>query len=68
MVKEITVSDPITYEGQPDGGKTPIIDPYDGCQFNCPYCFQQRDENWNKNIFVNINIADLLKERLNSWV
>ena len=62
------VSDPITYEGQPDGGRTPIIDPYDGCQLHCPYCFQLSDENWNKNIYVNINIADLLKDRLNSWV
>ena len=66
-IKEIRVSDPITYERQPDGGETPIIDPYDGCQLCCPFCWQLSDENWNKNIFVNINIADLLKDRLSSW-
>ena len=67
MIKETEVVDPITYERQPDGGKTPIIDPYDGCQLCCPYCWQLSDENWNRNIYVNINIADLLKDRLASW-
>jgi len=67
MIKEITISDPITFEGQPDGGKTPMIDPYDGCQICCPYCWQLSDESWNKNIFVNMNIADLLKDRLVAW-
>ena len=61
------ISDPITYEGQPDGGRTSIIDPYDGCQFHCPYCFQLNDERWNKNIYVKKNIADLLNDRLNTW-
>jgi hypothetical protein len=32
MIKEIMISEPITYEEQPDGGETPMIDPYDGCQ------------------------------------
>ena len=67
MIKEILIKDPITYEGQPDGGRTPMIDPYDGCQLCCPYCFQQNDINWNKNIYVNINIAELLNERLENW-
>ena len=67
MIKEILIKDPITYEGQPDGGRTPMIDPYDGCQLCCPYCFQQNDINWNKNIYVNINIAELLNERLKNW-
>jgi len=44
-----------------------MIDPYDGCQFNCPYCFQTNDESWNKDIYVHTNIADLLKNRLNTW-
>ena len=64
MIKEIKITDPITYEGQPDGGRTPMIDPYDGCQLCCPYCFQQNNINWNKDIYVNVNIAELLKERL----
>ena len=67
MIKEITISDPITYEEQPDGGITPIIDPYDGCQLHCPYCWQLSDENWNKNIYVHTNIADLLYNRLKTW-
>ena len=67
MIEERIVSDPITSEGQPDGGKVPIIDPYDGCQLCCPYCFQLDDENWNQNIYVHMNIADLLKGRLATW-
>jgi len=67
MIKEIKISDPITYEGQPDGGRTAMIDPYDGCQLHCPYCFQLDDINWNKDIFVNVNIAELLNNRLKSW-
>jgi len=67
MIKEVSVSDPITCEGQPDGGRTPIIDPYDGCQFCCPYCFRFCDDTWNNDIFVNINIADLLKDKLRTW-
>ena len=67
MIKEIKISDPITYEGQPDGEKVPMIDPYDGCQLNCPYCWQLSNQDWNKSIFVNTNIADLLKNRLNLW-
>ena len=67
MIIKVSVSDPITYEGQPDGGRTPIIDPYDGCQFRCPYCWQFCDDTWNKDIYVNINIADLLKNRLCTW-
>ncbi|MCL2775995.1 MAG: hypothetical protein FWD71_22020 [Oscillospiraceae bacterium] len=67
MIIEKTISEPITYEIPPDGNKTPIIDPYDGCQFNCPYCFQLSDETWNKNIYAHINIDELLKDRLDSW-
>lgn len=67
MIKEKTISDPITYEEQPDGGSTPMIDPYDGCQLCCPYCWQLDDENWNKDIYVHTNIADLLHGRLNAW-
>ena len=67
MVNEVKITDPITYEGQPDGGQTPIIDPYDGCQLDCPYCFQLSDKDFSKNISVNTNIADLLEDRLRSW-
>ncbi|MDR0325301.1 MAG: hypothetical protein LBI19_04295 [Oscillospiraceae bacterium] len=67
MIIERTILNPITYEFPPDGGKVPIIDPYDGCQLCCPYCWQLNDENWNKDIYVNINIADLINEKLSSW-
>ena len=64
---ETTVLDPITYEEPPDGGKTPIVDPYDGCTLCCPYCFQLSDENWNRNLYAHMNIADLLHDRLAAW-
>jgi len=66
-IYEIKVSDPITsYEGQPDGGEVPIIDPYNGCELCCPYCFQYGG-NWNKDIYIHLNIADILKDKLTSW-
>ena len=67
MIKEIKIIDPMTSEEQPNGGEVPIIDPYDGCQLACPYCWQLFDENWNKDILVHINIADLLPEKLSTW-
>ena len=67
MIKEITVFDPITYEEQPDGGITPMIDPYDGCQLRCPYCWQLSDDTWSNDIYVHTNIADLLHDRLAAW-
>lgn len=66
-IYEIMVSDPITsYEGQPDGGKVPIIDPYNGCELCCPYCFQYGG-NWNRDIYVHTNIAEILHDKLSSW-
>jgi len=35
MIKEITCEKAIDYEGQPDGGKVPVLDAYDGCQLCC---------------------------------
>jgi len=67
MICETTVLDPITYEEPPDGGKIPIIDPYDGCTLCCPYCWRWSDESWNKNLYVHMNIADLLHDRLAAW-
>jgi len=66
-IYEIKVSDPITsYEGQPDGGESPIIDPYNGCELCCPYCFQYGG-NWNNDIYVHLNIADIVRDKLSSW-
>lgn len=67
MLKEIRVSSAMTYEYPPDGATLPIIDPYDGCTIGCPYCFQLEDENWNKNLNVKLNIADILHEELFNW-
>ena len=67
-IYEIMVSDPITsYEGQPDGsGEVPIVDPYNGCELCCPYCFQYGGS-WNKDIYVHLNIADVVRDKLSSW-
>jgi DNA repair photolyase len=67
MIREINIVNPITSEGQPDGGSVPIIDPYDGCQLYCPYCFQICDSDWNKDIYVKTNIAEILDSELEEW-
>lgn len=67
MIKETLCQAAIDYEFQPDGGKTPVIDAYDGCQFRCPYCFQWRDLSWNKNILVKTNILEVLARELDGW-
>lgn len=67
MIKEIIEKELITFEYPPDGGKIPIIDPYDGCTIRCPYCFQMDDSNWNKDIFVKLNMPELIKNTLNDW-
>ncbi|MGN7763369.1 SPL family radical SAM protein [Paenibacillus sp. 22594] len=67
MLKEICVSSAMTYEYPPDGETLPIIDPYDGCTIGCPYCFQLEDENWNKNLNVKLNIADILGKEFIHW-
>lgn len=67
MIKEIVVDRALTNEYPPDGSTIPIIDPYDGCTLKCPYCFQLRDETWNRHIYVKRNIADLLPTELRHW-
>ncbi|WP_162551200.1 SPL family radical SAM protein [Paenibacillus tepidiphilus] len=67
MLKEIYVDSAVTYEYPPDGATLPIIDPYDGCTIGCPYCFQLENENWNKNLIVKLNIAEILCEELIHW-
>lgn len=67
MIKEIIVERALTFEYPPDGTAVPIIDPYDGCTLNCPYCFQLADEDWNRHIHVKQNIADLLPQEFIHW-
>lgn len=64
MIKEVLVDNAFTKERQPDNSDVIIIDPYTGCQLQCPYCFQMNDAEWSKDIFVNINIADRVKQQL----
>lgn len=64
MIREFLTDTAFTYENQPDGGRTTMIDPYDGCQLRCPYCFQAEDENWNQDLYVKTNIAKKLAEEL----
>lgn len=66
MIKEITVENAFTQEGQPDGSSVLIVDPYTGCQLQCPYCFQMNDAEWSKTIFVNTNIAEKLRQQFDA--
>ena len=63
-MKETNIMNAFTSEGQPDGSSIIIIDPYIGCQLQCPYCFQMNDINWCKDIFININIASILEQQI----
>lgn len=67
MLKEVQIDHAMTYEYPPDGTTLPIIDPYDGCTIGCPYCFRLEDEDWNKNLMVKLNIAEILCEELTGW-
>ena len=67
MIKEVYEKELITFEYPPDGGKVPIIDPYDGCTIKCPYCFQMQDKNWNKDLIVKLNMPKLIEEKLTDW-
>ena len=67
ILKEILTDHAISYEHTPDGGRIPIIDPYDGCTLGCPYCFQLDNVLWNKSLYVKINIAERVRFDLKEW-
>lgn len=67
MLQEIHIDRAMTYEYPPDGATLSIIDPYDGCTIGCPYCFRLENEDWNKNLIVKLNIAEILCEELTHW-
>lgn len=67
MIKETLCEKAIDYEYPPDGGSTPIVDAYDGCQLRCPYCFQWADPTWNRHILVKTNVQEVLARELESW-
>lgn len=64
MIQEIQINNALERETQPDGSYVTTIDAYDGCQLQCPYCFQLNNDDWAKRIFVRMNIADVLKKQL----
>jgi DNA repair photolyase len=67
MKREVICQNAIDYEYPPDGGKVPVIDAYDGCQINCPYCFQWNDPSWNHTILVKTNLPEVLDQELKTW-
>lgn len=64
MFKEIQVQYALEKEIQPDNTSVISIDAYDGCQLQCPYCFQMDNKEWSRNIYIRTNIADVLKKEL----
>ena len=67
MIKEMYTVSPITSEDEPDGSSVPIVDPYEGCNIDCPYCFRLSNEGWSNNIIVYTNIAEMLDKELSTW-
>lgn len=66
MFQEIKVKNALGKEIQPDGSSVITIDAYDGCQIQCPYCFQLNNNEWSRKIYVRMNIAEVLEEQLSS--
>jgi len=66
MIKEIMVAKGFEKEEQPDGSYVDILDGYDGCQLQCPYCFQLNNPNWGKDILVRKNIIEVLGQQINN--
>ena len=64
MFKEVEISNALEKEIQPDNTTVISIDAYDGCQLQCPYCFQMNNKEWSRNIQIRTNIADVLKKEL----
>ena len=64
MFKEVEISNALEKEIQPDNTAVISIDAYDGCQLQCPYCFQMNNKEWSCNIQIRTNIADVLKNEL----
>ena len=64
MFQEIQVQCALEKEIQPDNTSVISIDAYDGCQLQCPYCFQMNNKEWSRNIYIRTNIADVLQGEL----
>lgn len=66
MFKAVKVNNALEKEIQPDNSSVISIDAYNGCQLQCPYCFQMNNKEWSRNIQIRTNIAGVLKEELRS--
>ena len=66
MLKEVKITTALEKEIQPDSTAVISIDAYDGCQLQCPYCFQMNNKDWSREIRIRTNIAHVLKEDLQS--
>ena len=64
MIKEITVEKAFDIEMPPDGSRLMTLDGYQGCQLQCPYCFQMNNKEWCNNILIRTNIVQALKKEL----
>lgn len=64
MIKEITVDNAFDKEIQPDNICVMTLDGYQGCQLQCPYCFQMNNKEWSKHILVRTNIVETLQTQL----
>lgn len=62
MIKEIQVKNAFDKEVTPDGQSLLTLDGYQGCQLQCPYCFQMDQKEWGKAILVRTNIVEVLEE------
>jgi len=44
-----------------------FINPYNGCQAGCPFCFWLSEEGWEGRIQVRENIPEILDQELKDW-
>lgn len=63
-MKEIKISNAFGKEMQPDNTFVITLDGYDGCQLQCPYCFQMKNSEWSKEILIRVNIAEVLDKQI----
>jgi len=67
MIVEKHVTTALDVECPPGSEPLTVLDAYDGCLLDCPYCFQRSDPSWNAEITVKTNILDVLGAELESW-
>jgi DNA repair photolyase len=68
MIVEKRVATALDVERPPGSEPLTVLDAYDGCLSNCPYCFQRRDPSWNADVIVKTNIVDALGTELAGWL